>query len=467
MQSFKKVFFAFLTLISVHCYAANKIICYFNNPVNTSISSGVNAVYLNNCMADTLIAYINRAKYSIDIAQYEYVQGSYSNIATAINSAYARGVRVRWIYDGSASNSGVSLLNSGIHTLGSPTTSGYGIMHNKFVIIDNGSSNPDDAIVYTGSTDWNRTQFISDFNNVIIFQDSALAHAYTDEFNMMWGDTSATPNAANSKFGPHKTDLGRHTFNIDGKIVELYFSPSDGTETHIQSTIATADKDLYFGMYTFTSSADASQIIARQTAGVYVAGIEDQFSDTYSPYTMFTSALGSNFKLYSNSFTIYHNKYLIVDPSDACSDPMVLTGSHNWSTSANTQNDENTVIVHDAFIANEYLQAFSADFSSLGGSLTTVGGCTAGVASQSTAQDAITIFPNPASTNFKLSIPQNGAQFVSVYLINSLGQQSNIFNKFWLENGQINVPVPDFAPGFYIVKTVAGDKIYYSSVVLK
>src|SRR6185437_15699034 len=103
--------------------------------------------------------------------------------ATAINNAYTRGVQIRWIYDGSSSNTGLSLLNAAINTLGSPTTSSYGIMHNKFVIIDANSSDVNDAIVWTGSFDWSSEQFNTDVNNAIVIQDSALAHAYTDEFN--------------------------------------------------------------------------------------------------------------------------------------------------------------------------------------------------------------------------------------------------------------------------------------------
>src|ERR1051325_472283 len=39
---------------------------YFNHPVDNSVSSGVNAVYLNQSMDDTLVAYIDRANYSLD-----------------------------------------------------------------------------------------------------------------------------------------------------------------------------------------------------------------------------------------------------------------------------------------------------------------------------------------------------------------------------------------------------------------
>ena len=397
-----------LALFPFKSIGNNKIKVYFNHPTDTSYSTGTNAVYLNQAMDDTLIAYINRAQYTLDIAQYDYNQGTYSNIATAVNNAYQRGVTVRWIYDGSSSNTGLSALNTGIHTVGSPTTSAYGIMHNKFVVIDANSSNPADAILITGSADWSTEQFNTDYNNMIIFQDSALAHAYTSEFNMMWGSTTAVPNASAAKFGPYKTDLGRHSFIIGGSTVELYFSPSDGTETHIQSTINTANTDLYFGVYTFTSSTDANMIVSRYTSGVYVSGIIDQYSNSYSPYSIFTTGLGTHFVDYTGT-GIYHNKYLIVDPSNTCSDPAVLTGSHNWTTSANTKNDENTVIVHDPTIANIYYQAFHHDFTANGGTMTTVTGCPTEIKQETPNSGDIRIASQPGSPEFTItaSLPEN------------------------------------------------------------
>ena len=45
---------------------------YFNNPVDTSVATGEKAGYLHYAIDDTLIAYINRAKYTIDIAIYSF-----------------------------------------------------------------------------------------------------------------------------------------------------------------------------------------------------------------------------------------------------------------------------------------------------------------------------------------------------------------------------------------------------------
>ena len=45
---------------------------YFNTPVDNSYSTGVNAIYLPSTIDDTLIQYINRAKYTIDFTMYNF-----------------------------------------------------------------------------------------------------------------------------------------------------------------------------------------------------------------------------------------------------------------------------------------------------------------------------------------------------------------------------------------------------------
>jgi len=194
----KKILVFAIAIFMFHsAMAGNKIKYYFNQPVDTTVATAEKAIYLNNCIADTLAAYLGRAKYTLDICMYDFEKTVSFDIsaidtifapkvAAAIDSAYARGVIVRYIYEASNANTGLSLLDTpGITTLGSPQGADYTIMHNKFVIIDANSSNPADPIVWTGCLNWYYEQFNWDFNNVVILQDSALAHAYLGEFNMM------------------------------------------------------------------------------------------------------------------------------------------------------------------------------------------------------------------------------------------------------------------------------------------
>jgi len=439
-------------LISTEVNATNKIKYYFNKPVNTSVSKGVNAQYLNNCMGDTLVAYINRAKYTLDIAVYNYTS-SFPAIAVAVNSAHNRGVRVRWIYDYESSNTGIPLLNSAINKLRSPNPgSDYFIMHNKFMIIDALSPNPNDAIVWTGSSNWNSQQFNTDYNNTVVIQHQPLAIAYRNQFNVMWGDTGIAPNLALSKFGEDKTDLGNHNFVIDGKQVEVYFSPSDGVNSKILNAINSANTDMYFGMSTFTMNSVASQLVTKYNTGVYVAGINDIANNGNSPHGILTSGIGSTYKIH-NLAGIYHNKYLIVDASNKCSDPLVLTGSHNWTNSADTKNDENTLIIHDDTAANIFYQSFYANFSALGGTLTKIPDCDEiSVPDVASPANNVLVFPNPSSGNVSVTYTTSSTADVQINIYDIAGKQILSYTQNDVTAGQHNYQLQLSYPGMYLIK---------------
>lgn len=361
-----------LSYVTTASLSSGEIKVYFNNPVDHSWAMGENAVYLNHSLDDTLVAYIKRAKLSIDLAIYNLNNdGLSANISTALNTMANNGVQVRVIADGSTANLGVNQLSTKVAVLKSPQSANYTIMHNKFMVIDAESDQPNEALVWTGSMNLTDEQIHSDPNNVIIITDQALARAYTLEFNEMWGSAGANPNALKSNFGKFKTDNTPHFFNINDKLVELYFSPSDNVNQQIISAIKTADASMYFATMVFTRTDMAYPIIDRHDSGVYVAGIFDNVSGSNSAaYDVLQPAIGSDIKIYSGS-GIFHHKYAIIDhaKTNMDLDPMVITGSHNWSSSANTKNDENTLIVHDANVASIYFQEWAQRFADEGGTV--------------------------------------------------------------------------------------------------
>lgn len=339
---------------------------YFNRTVDHSVSSGTDAIQLDHAIDDTLIKYIERAEESIDMTIYNFDNTGISNISAALNDAHNRGVTVRVIYDSDAGNAGIDQLDPAIGTLADPVQGypDYGIMHNKFVIFDAYSSDPDKPIVWTGSTNFTDNQINTDPNNVIIIQDQSLAKAYTLEFNEMFGTTGAQPDAGNSKFGPDKADNTPHEFVIGGKRVECYFSPSDGVTSRILGAINSAGDDFSAATMLITRNEIGYAIRDIANAGTEAKVLVNTVSDPNMATVKATleNALGTNFRKNGES-GIMHHKYLIADQSNPSSDPLVLTGSHNWSSSAEYRNDENTLIIHDATIANIYYQEFSARFA--------------------------------------------------------------------------------------------------------
>ncbi len=387
--------------------SSGTIKAYFNRSVDHSYATGQNAIFLDQIIADTLAAYINRVQNTLDICIYNWdnsVNGT--KIVTAVNAAQARGVKVRVIYDASTFNAAISNLNPQILRMDTPQGADYTIMHNKFLIMDANTSNPNLPVVWTGSTNFTSEQLITDANNAIIFQDQSLAKGYKMEFDEMWGDTSqiAPGNIAVAKFGQFKTDNTPHEYMIGGKRVESYFSPSDQTNASILNTIATANSDLYFNVFVMTRNDLAykikDQIILNTLAS---KGILDDESSSASPYAILSPTMGLN--LVVNDYNwIMHHKYLIVDQSNAASDPTVLTGSHNWSNGADQKNDENTVIVHDASIANQYYQEFMGRWCERAGA-----NCIFGI-EENADESTMTIYPNPSNGQFTLSLQSNSGQ---------------------------------------------------------
>jgi phosphatidylserine/phosphatidylglycerophosphate/cardiolipin synthase-like enzyme/DNA/RNA endonuclease YhcR with UshA esterase domain len=360
---------------------------YFTSDVDISFATGPAAISLGTKVEDTLIAYINRAKYTIDMAMYNF---TLDRIPYALNQAVQRGVRVRIVYNSNTSNTSLQWVPS-IPKIASPDGSNYGIMHNKFFVFDATSADPDDAIVWTGSTNMTDQQLSSDANNVIIINDQSLAKAYTLEFEEMWGSSDATPSAANARFGPYKTNNTPHEFIIGGKEVECYFSPSDGANSRIISAILSASGNADAAVYIITRTDIANAIQDRVDAGVEVNVIINSESDLNSYPAVKEVLLGLGTHFTSDKYTtgLEHNKYILIDRKNSSSDPLVLTGSHNWSSSAETRNDENTLIVHDPLMVNLFFQEFASRFSINGGVLA--------IKEISQSNNNLLCYPNPAS----------------------------------------------------------------------
>jgi hypothetical protein len=108
-----------------------------------------------------------------------------------------------------------------------------------------------------------------------------------------------------------------------------------------------------------------------------------------------------------------HHKYAIADANKTDSDPTVLTGSHNWTWSAENINDEITLIIHDADAANLFLQEFEARWNEINPTA---------IQYFAALQNAA-VFPNPFVNNFQIQLNAKVADQVTTSLVNSLGQK--------------------------------------------
>lgn len=343
------------------------IFVYFNNSIDSSVAIPGNKALGNVNFLEKVIEKINSATYSIDIAAYSF--NGLNDMALALVNAKNRGVKVRLVYENRTMQGNVqTLLNAGIKMSQRPSSLS-GIMHNKFIVFDGRDSDPTNDWVWTGSWNFTSTE-LTWKNNVIVVNDPSLAAAYTAEFEEMWGSNNDIPNPANARFGSQKLDNTPHSFSIGGRPVFLYFSPSDLTSSRIISTVSSAHHSIYFALYSFTYDDLGTIIKNRNIAGVTdIKGVIDQANANGSEYNF----LRTFADVWSNpTGLVLHHKYAVIDASYQGSEPVIVTGSHNWSSSAENDNDENTVIIKDLYIANQFMQEFKKRYNEVGGTGTFV-----------------------------------------------------------------------------------------------
>lgn len=431
---------------------SGKISVYFNYPVDTSVALPGNAAQGNVNFQQKLVERINRANYSIDMAVYSFT--GLNDAIAALLTAKNRGVKIRVVYDSRTNQPGMTtLLNAGIKMSKRQSTSG--IMHNKFLIFDARDTLSSNDWIWTGS--YNLTTTEQNWkNNVIEINDPSLAQAYQIEFEEMWGSNNDEPNAANARFGSQKLDNTPHAFTVGGRDVQLYFSPSDQTTGKIMNTINTANFNVFYALYSFTRGEIATTLRNRHDIGVNLRGIIDQTGDASSQFTY----LQSFSEVFDNASTgTLHHKYALVDPSHSESFPTVLTGSPNWSTNAETNNDENTLIIKDLLIANQYMQEFKKRYNDEGGTGVFIIPTDINEYSEGTFSgfELYQNYPNPFNPMTTIKLTVNKRQNIRVSLTDILGRELALLFAGDVEPGVVAI---DFNPANHGLDLASGVYLY-------
>ena len=457
--------------------SSDSIGVFFNKTVSYSVAQPESAKQLID-MSKILLYRISQAQHSIDMCAYSFSGTVGANIASALIAAKNnRGVKIRVI--GEHDNIGTApwgtLKSNGITVIDDTydlVDAGAGLMHNKFYVIDHRdtTSSRVDWVV-TGS--WNATDpgTNDDAQNMIEIQDRSLAEAYTLEFNEMWGSSGDSPNQAASRFGFDKTDITPHRFTIAGFPMELYFSPSDKTTSKINAALNAATSSINICMYTFTRDDLAATLIAKKNAGKKVHVVMDNNTDSGNEFSTLLNAgvdvLLKNLSP-SPSSALLHHKYAVIDADKPSPSNMVLTGSHNWSSSAETQNDENELIIHSQLIANLYLQEFKQRYVDAGGTDGIVLSVKPSAVATPTSYELQQNYPNPfnPSTHIQFSIVD--ARTVTLKIYDILGREVATLVNERMNPGVYTVTwnASRLSSGIYFARIEAGDFTAVRKIVL-
>ncbi len=132
----------------------------------------------------------------------------------------------------------------------------------------------------------------------------------------------------------------------------VFFSPNGGAEKGVIKVINNAHREIVVAMFSFTNKNIARALVNARKRGVNVRVILDRRSSKRS-VAWFLTEKGISVRVKEGSGGgLMHNKYAVVDGK------YVITGSFNWTVSAERRNDENLLIIHSPELARVYKENF-------------------------------------------------------------------------------------------------------------
>ena len=298
---------------------------YFTEPQDEPTWSGG--------LDEVLAADIDHATISVWVAAYDL---DLQSVTDALLRAHERGVDVKLVTDSDNVDldQPQDLIDAGIPVVKDGRSA---IMHDKFVIID-------EVITWTGS--WNLTDngTYRNNNNAIRLLSRRMAGNYEREFREMFDQRA---------FGPSSpADTPNPLLEFGDSWVETYFAPEDEAMKQVVAVVSAAQQSIRFMAYSFCDDELGSVIRERAAAGVLVEGVFES-RNAESDYSEYPAMRDANLHVWlDGNPALLHHKVIIVDSQT------VITGSFNLSESADQENDENLLIIHDPDVATLYLDEF-------------------------------------------------------------------------------------------------------------
>ncbi len=306
---------------------------YFTDPANPASKQQSGGI------EQALIASIDSARLSVDVAIYSL---SLREVGNALLRARDRGVKVRVVMESDSRERSLpqALIEGGLPILGDRRE---GLMHDKFVVIDRSE-------VWTGSLNFTASGVYEDNNNLLHFRSVKMTENYLTEFEEMYTD---------DLFGSDSIAATPHPrLTVDGIAIETYFSPDDGVAARLVELLQGAQESIRFLAYSFTSDEIAQAMRDRHAAGVTVKGVMDDSQVKSNQGTEFDLFVQSGLDVRRDGNKgLMHHKVIVIDRA------IVVTGSYNFTASAENRNDENLVVIFSPELAELFLAEFERVFA--------------------------------------------------------------------------------------------------------
>jgi len=136
---------------------------------------------------------------------------------------------------------------------------------------------------------------------------------------------------------------------VDQAAIQAYFSPRGGASRAIVDALDGAAESIFVQAYSFTSEPIAAALARAKRRGVDVQVLLDKGQREHKQ-TKAPALRRAGIPVWiDDKHAIAHNKVMIVDRK------IVVTGSFNFTTSAEDRNAENLLIIEDPKLAARYL----------------------------------------------------------------------------------------------------------------
>ncbi len=133
-------------------------------------------------------------------------------------------------------------------------------------------------------------------------------------------------------------------------VIHACFTPGQDCTHQITDHIEKADHSILVQAYNFTSKDIADALIAAKSRGVNVKVILDKSQRTQK-YSLLHYIVDAGIPVWIDMKpAIAHNKIMIIDEKE------VITGSFNFTDSAQKRNAENLVFIIDSKFAQKYIE---------------------------------------------------------------------------------------------------------------
>jgi phosphatidylserine/phosphatidylglycerophosphate/cardiolipin synthase-like enzyme len=331
--------------------------------------------WLSRGLFEALVGFIGLAGEGMGLraALYEF---HYQPVANAFAKAIEAGADVKIVYDAESDykvENEASIATAGLdadHAV-IPRTVSEGIRHNKFIILLKGDA---PVAVWTGSTNISAGGIFGHSNVGHIAWDEKVAAKYLDYWKRLADNLTPTKLRAPNKAAT-PTPAGKPPPNS----VTPIFCPRDGKESNetLQWYADRLDEAKEISCMTFAFNIDEvfQQVFRKENDVLRYLVKDDPLIEEESlgndRDVIFAAggylgegALANFLRERSNplnSNRYIHNKFMLVDPLS--NDPLVVTGSANFSRPSQRINDENMLVIRgDKRVADIYFGEFMRIF---------------------------------------------------------------------------------------------------------